>query len=184
MEISTKPKIKKSFSYACSFITKTPGLEKLRALHTRSSDEVYVGQSTEIALQHQNPTLIGIVEETPAHSRIETVKESKPNGRPIIRRKTTTENTTTFVYGNQPFGCEKHQGCPMRFNDKAMQQLHYNNFIRSSSKHFCYSCLRSDRVVSFTTKRELVDHMVNPNIFPRLPVQDKRAGAKEYSDDM
>ena len=66
-------------------------------------------------------------------------------------------HVVSFHYGDLQYGCDKHAGCPMRFENTKMQERHYE---RGSFSYCCLSCKRVDRVVKFTTRTALVRHKV------------------------
>lgn len=85
-------------------------------------------------------------------------------------------NMIRFSYGQQPFACRKVNDCPMRFHDESSQLVHekygHNNTMMTSQTskimfYRCHSCMKSNRRVQFSTKEELLNHHMNPEINQR-----------------
>ena len=93
------------------------------------------------------------------------------------------ENVLSFVYGQLQYGCEKHPNCPIRFENKESQQQHYKNNDVQTTPYSCRSCSRSDRLLKFTSKANLIEHKTSPDFIlgPKLEDEDwKEEGNKFF----
>lgn len=81
--------------------------------------------------------------------------------------KLDDENTSTFRYGRQPFGCLINDNCLMRFSSEDVQSIHHKFAHIPSLPYFCKSCFKSKRVMRFLTKEDLLAHKMNPKPLPK-----------------
>ena len=82
----------------------------------------------------------------------------------------TVGSTIRFVYGDQPYACLKFDDCPMRFENKEMQVMHYIREHGGGQLRYhytCMSCFKADRIVGFTSRDSFLEHKMNPKMTPK-----------------
>lgn len=111
----------------------------------------------------------------PRHTSLEEKTTRRPSkikkdigGKESTPSKNYDDNVISFVYSEQPYACDAHEYCPMRFSDKTKQQAHdvrcHGLILSPPDRYRCRSCLRTNRKSMFSTKEAYWKHMMNPGV--------------------